>query len=131
VADGILYAFGGYTASTYTSVVEAYDPVTDSWTTRAPMPQARSHFAYGVANGVIYAAGGIGTNASGCNTAGVCGNVYAYHPAANVWTTRTSLATVRYTPAGGGIGSLFYAAGGLTSPGSGTYSLSTVEAYHP
>jgi N-acetylneuraminic acid mutarotase len=62
VIDGILYAIGGTTVidgvQIWLPTVEAYDPATDSWATRTPMPTARQHAAVGVVNGVIYAAGG-------------------------------------------------------------------------
>lgn len=131
VVNGILYAFGGYSPSGYVSRVDAYDTATNSWTPRAPMGVPRGYFASGVLHGVIYAAGGIGSPASGCNSASVCAIVEAYNPVTDAWATRASLATPRYATAGGVIGGLFYAAGGLYSPGAGTWDLSSVEAYHP
>jgi N-acetylneuraminic acid mutarotase len=40
------------------STVEAYDPATDTWTTKAPMPTARQGLAAAVVNGSLYAIGG-------------------------------------------------------------------------
>lgn len=37
---------------------EAYDPATNTWQTRSPMPTARNHAAIGVVNGKIYVLGG-------------------------------------------------------------------------
>lgn len=38
--------------------VEVYDPSTDTWTTKAPMPTGRRQLAASVVNGKIYAIGG-------------------------------------------------------------------------
>ena len=65
VVNGLLYAMGGddYTDvfGDYSShgIVEAYDPVTDSWTTKAPMLTPRTDFSLGVVNGILYAVGGL------------------------------------------------------------------------
>ncbi len=40
------------------NTVEAYDPTTNTWTTKAPMPTPRSHMAAGVVNDIIYVVGG-------------------------------------------------------------------------
>ena len=41
-----------------TSIVEAYNPVTDTWTQKADMPTARSHSGAAAVNGLIYVIGG-------------------------------------------------------------------------
>ena len=44
VVNGIAYCVGGWTAglpSTATGIVEAYDPLNDSWSTKTPMPTPR------------------------------------------------------------------------------------------
>ena len=55
-ANGIVYAIGGQTPNvvTYQPVVEAYDPTTDSWSTKAPMPTPRFGHGVAAANGVIF-----------------------------------------------------------------------------
>jgi len=40
------------------STVEQYDPTTDTWTTKSPMPTPRWGFAACTVNGKIYAIGG-------------------------------------------------------------------------
>src|SRR3989442_303568 len=47
VANGILHAVGGYYFNSL-ATLEAYDPVSDSWTTKASTPTAR----YGLGAGV-------------------------------------------------------------------------------
>jgi len=65
VVNGKIYAIGGQSSdsTSYRSVeifsaVEEYDPVTDTWTAKSPIPTARAnHFAH-VVNGKIYVFGG-------------------------------------------------------------------------
>jgi N-acetylneuraminic acid mutarotase len=63
VINGILYAVGGQTSQssppTFASMPEAYDPSTDSWSTKAPMPTVRSSLGATAINGVLYAVGGV------------------------------------------------------------------------
>ena len=63
--DGIIYVIGGVNETqqpnTYLSIVEAYDPSTDTWTTKPDMPTARWILSTSVVDGTIYAMGGTGT----------------------------------------------------------------------
>jgi N-acetylneuraminic acid mutarotase len=115
--NGVIYAIGGVSGST----VEAYDPSTDSWTTKAPMPTERVLFAVGVLNGVIYVAGGDGGP-------GPLSVVEAYDPSTNSWSTRASMPTARYGLAGGVVNNTLFAIGGTDANPVG---MSTVEAYTP
>ena len=76
------------TGSDQLAVVEAYDPVTNTWVTRAPMPRARHALGLGVVNGILYAVGG--------QEGGVALNtVEAYDPATDSWTTKSPMPTPR------------------------------------
>ncbi len=58
VVNGLLYAVGGHNTSVVGqafATVEAYEPTTNAWTTKAPMPAADYWFGVGVVNGVLYA----------------------------------------------------------------------------
>ncbi|MGD0978070.1 MAG: kelch repeat-containing protein [Candidatus Bathyarchaeia archaeon] len=47
--EGKIYAIGGYKQGSLTlNTNEEYDPVTNTWTTRAPMPTARMEFGIAV-----------------------------------------------------------------------------------
>ena len=58
--NGKIYAIGGARVwpGQAVSTVEEYDPATDTWTTKAPMPTARRSLSTSVVNGKIYAIGG-------------------------------------------------------------------------
>ncbi len=65
-AFGRLYAMGGQDhdapspSAALLATVEAYDPVTNSWTTKNPMPRGYSDRAASLVNGRFYAVGGLG-----------------------------------------------------------------------
>jgi hypothetical protein len=104
-------------------MLEVYDPETDAWTTKAPMPTARAATAAGVVNGVLYIAGGD----SRLGTGGiVTPMVEAYDPATNTWTTKVSMPTARAGGASGVIDGVLYVIGGDNG-----IPLSVVEAYDP
>ena len=52
VVNDTIYVIGGYDGIYY-KTNEAYDPVNDTWTTKAPMTQAREGAASVVVNGKI------------------------------------------------------------------------------
>ena len=89
--NGRVYAIGGLSAGRTLnplSIVEEYDPATNSWTTRASMPTAR--FDLGVAaapNGKIYAIEGHVIDFRDVST------VEEYDPAADTWTMRARMPT--------------------------------------
>jgi energy-converting hydrogenase Eha subunit A len=169
VVNGILYAVGGIPGTgndndTALATVEAYDPTTDSWTTKASMPTARRAMGIGVVNGILYAVGGrqgtIGSGpplatveaydpatdswttkapmpgTEGLGVGVVNGILYAvdftlvaaYDPVADAWTTKASMPTPRFHPGVGVVNGILYAVGG-----SDYYSRvsATVEAYDP
>ncbi|MBI1930154.1 hypothetical protein HYR99_38625 [Candidatus Poribacteria bacterium] len=65
VVNGKIYVIGGglddivdFLSRVAVSAVEAYDPETDTWTTKADMPTPRWSFSTSVVDGKIYAIGG-------------------------------------------------------------------------
>jgi N-acetylneuraminic acid mutarotase len=124
--DGKIYVVGGAglrPGSTDTMIhparphqvvgtVEEYDPATNSWRTRSPMPTPRNHHAVAAANGRIYAIGGrIGaafiTRASNTDV------VEAYDPAADTWSAPLErMPTPRSAVASGVHNGRIYVAGG-------------------
>ena len=131
VVNGKIYVIGGRVGaafiglSTDVSVVEEYDPATNTWgSPRARMPTARSALAAGVYNSRIFVAGGEFQDPQMMATFRA---VEAYDPARNAWTTIPSLPVSRHGLAGGIIGNRFYVVGGdVQSSGTGVH-VSTAE----
>jgi hypothetical protein len=127
--DGVIYAIGGtmsdpYDEPPYTFVgaVEAYDPATNSWSSRAPMPTPRFGLAAATVDGVVYVVGG----ASSTTMYEVA--VEAYDPATNTWdSTLAPMPTGRALLAAVEIDGVIYAIGGLND----SNTLATNEAYDP
>jgi hypothetical protein len=125
--DGQLYVFGGSGPSAILSTVEAYNPATNTWTTKASMPTARAALAAAPgADGQLYVFGGtrfIGIIPS-------VSTVEAYNPATDSWTTQASMpgALSGLAAAPGADGQLYVFGGASAIGGS---PLSTVQAYLP
>jgi len=129
--DGVFYAIGGsakYIIDTdkgpivecckAITTVEAYDPIADSWTTKAPLNVARRALnQVGIIDGTIYVVGGL-TNAPQ-NTPNinntfpnVTDTVEAYDVGSDSWTFRTPMPTARRFLGVGVANGLLYAVGG-------------------
>ena len=71
------------------STVEAYDPDTDTWTSKAPMLNARRGLGAAAVGDRIYAIGG-------CNALdNPSGKVEEYTPLTDTWKTKASMPTAR------------------------------------
>jgi large repetitive protein len=104
-STGKLYLAGGHS-----TVQEAYDPATNTWSTVAPLPAALDHIQAVELNGRIYYIGGL------VHWPGpAVGTVYVYDPVANSFTTGTNMPAGRERGAGGVtvFGNRIYYAGGL------------------
>jgi hypothetical protein len=123
--NGILYVVGGSAASEPVATVEAYDPATDTWTTKASMPAALFSPAVGAVNGILYAVGGAPGGGSWVAT------VYAYDPVSNTWSTKASMPTARYALGADALNGILYAIGGFNYDLTPDGALRTLEAYHP
>jgi hypothetical protein len=124
VVNGILYVVGGQnTSGTHLAVVEAYDPVSDTWTTKAPMPTARTGIGLQEVNGILYAVGG--ETSSPTTTTNT---VEAYNPVSDTWTTATPMPTARALPGVGVVNGALYVVGGDMIPFA---MLATNEVYAP
>ncbi|MFD8780546.1 kelch repeat-containing protein, partial [Streptomyces sp. NPDC059916] len=103
---------GGCTAYTCgTKDAFAYNPSTDSWSTIASYPEAVSWSACGTIRGVLYCAGGTGSN-------GATKHAYAYDASSDSWSPIADLPTdvwgSAYTAANG----LLLTSGGVVNGGS-------------
>jgi N-acetylneuraminic acid mutarotase len=127
VVDGKIYAIGGMTSgpdfwSGMRNNVEVYDPITNTWTTKAPMPTARLWFSTSVVDGKIYAIGGALVSTEAIST------VEVYDPVTDTWTTKSPMPTARAGHVTAVVDGIIYVIGGGTHtavPGG----FSTVEAY--
>jgi thermitase len=126
--NGKLYAIGGESASAagakgqeppglkaeqaeapaFSGAVEEYDPATNAWTRKAPMPTPLSNIAAGVLAGKIYIPGG-------WDGSGDSALVQVYDPAANSWTTAAPLPVGLTAPAAAVVNDRLYAIGGSSA----------------
>ena len=109
---------------------EMYDPATNRWETRSPMPTARNHASIGAVNGKIYVLGGrvgsVFVNASATDI------VEEYDPATDGWgTAKARMPTPRSGTAFGTYAGKIYVVGGefLNSQIVGAFR--DIEAYDP
>jgi serine/threonine protein kinase len=120
--NGIIYVFGGAGLNSegnedgrvgLTNIVEAYDPRTDSWTRKTPMPTARTGMSWAVIDGKLYVAGGVGP----CPPCPFYRMLEVYDPATDKWETKSPMPGARVFAGGAAINGRFYVAGGAYADG--------------
>ena len=127
VAGGLVWPEGGSMVAT--DVVEAYDPVTDSWSTGPSMLAPRSQGASATAGGKFYAMGGM--EASGVVSNAVealstsSGSALTFK---GTWRTMPSLRPARWRHAADVLGKSIVVVGGLS--GDELHALSRVDAFN-
>jgi N-acetylneuraminic acid mutarotase len=90
VIDGKFYVTGGgHPDGTFTSKLHVYDPTTNKWSIRAPMPTTRYGAAAAVLGGRLYIMGGQ------LRSGGDLATVEAYDPVTNRWSTKVPMPTPR------------------------------------
>jgi N-acetylneuraminic acid mutarotase len=115
VVENILYVIGGCNSSCAsgggaTTVVEAYDPATNSWTEKSPLPLAIDSVYAVESKNIIYVAGGY------VQGSGRVPTLYSYNPATDEWKQEASMKVARSNPATGVLGGILVA-GGLGNSG--------------
>lgn len=131
--NGKVYAIGGgipagydgtgeYPSGCACPTVEAYDPVTDTWTRVAPLNVGRGGAAAAVVHGVLYAAGGADIAGTRLTV------VEAYDPATNTWGFKAPLPAARMAASAVAIDGKLYVVGGSDASGQ---PVSDVYAYDP
>jgi N-acetylneuraminic acid mutarotase len=137
VVNGKIYVIGGY-ASSYpwspypvSNETNVYDPLTDTWSTKAPIPQPTQQYASAVLDNKIYIIGGRGPKLSPLNLTQI------YDAAADTWSYGTPMPTATHWCLGGATGLLapkrIYIFGGYSSSWSdpkGIWS-SVTQVYDP
>jgi hypothetical protein len=127
VVNGKIYAIGGSTVAGHAEATtggivgknEEFDPATNTWTSKKPMPTPRYGFAIAVYNNKIFCIGGE-------NRAGYTGANEVYDPATDTWETKTS-SYPRYGISANVVGDEIYVVGGVTKG----YFPTLNEVYYP
>lgn len=123
--DGKVYVaggrFGGGFNSERTAVLEVFDPATNSWGARTPMPSPRGGVAGVVANGCLFVIGGEGNYA---DPRGLSEENEAYDPRTDSWISLSAMPT----PTHGLVGAAFvdgriHLPGGAVTQGGGSGSV--------
>jgi N-acetylneuraminic acid mutarotase len=113
-----------------TGTVEEYDPATNTWRARAPMPTGRNHFFAAAVDGKIYAIyGRLGT--SFVTSSDVTDIVEEYDPKTDQWRYMGRAPTRRGDVAGGVYNGRIYVTGGEYEDPRGKTTFWAFEAYEP
>jgi N-acetylneuraminic acid mutarotase len=133
---GIVYVIGGSqrynvtgTGFSYLSInaTEAYNPATDTWTLKMPMPTSRDGFGVAVYQNKIYCIGGRSASATGSQATNAN---EVYDTETDSWQTKTSMPTARYGIEANVVDGKFYLIGGYESFSIPNKS-AKVEVYDP
>src|SRR6202049_1534787 len=111
--------------------VEEYDPATNTWRARSPMPTPRNHAAAGAVNGKIYVIGGR-VGAAFIGVASDISVVEEYDPATDKWSApRARMPTTRSALGTGTYNGRIYVAGGEFQDPHMMATFRSVEAFDP
>src|SRR2546427_6972073 len=105
--------------------VEEYDPATDTWHERAPLPSGLHHAGIGVVNDRLYVIGGF--ELSLFSIWSPVTSLYEYDPVADRWMARKSMPTPRGALAVAALAGKLHAVGGYNRDGN----TSAHEVYDP
>jgi hypothetical protein len=127
VIEGKFYVVGGRASdfSGSTNALEVYNPQTNSWSTLAPMPTARSGLAAAVVDNELWVFGG-----EDVLDFVVHAEVEVYNPATNSWRQLPNMPAGRHGIWASAIGNKIYIPGGGAGPGgsaSNTNQIYTVD----
>jgi len=121
--NGKLYVIGGTDGGNgAVTLVQEYDPATDTWTTKTSMPTPRAYAAVAVVNNLIYVLGGQGSGGSRS------GATEVFDPVANSWSTRQSDPTLRARASAVALNNKIYVIGGSLG---GPDTIDVVEEHNP
>ena len=141
VVDGKIFVIGGQLrlemdeyGDMATTMVEVYDPETDTWERKADMPTARSSAAVSVVDGKIYAVGGSAVKKvqmprGFTHKSKELPTVEMYDPITDTWTQKADLPTPKKTMTCVLDGKIYAIGGWLTT--HERLRLKTVEVYDP
>jgi len=114
--NGKLYVVGGINQivpnNPRNAILQVYDPSSNTWAIKSPMPTARAAAEAVAINGLLYVVEGT-TNSAAAET----GVLEVYDPATDTWTSRTPMPTPRDSFAAAFVGGHLYAIGGNLNGG--------------
>jgi len=116
VVNGKIYVVGGSTNYSLADLAncQVYDPATNTWDIKAPMPTARGFLSSAAVGGLVYAMGGGYPVAKRA--------VEAYDPVTNSWTSKANLLSPRLGAHAAVVNGIIYNIGG-------NYNENNCEAY--
>lgn len=121
---GITNAYGGLASWTPNRLVYEYDPATDRWTKKKPMPLPLHHIALAEYQDRIYCFGGFKPPESGPDAWVPIDNAWAYHPGDDTWSAIAPLPAKRGAASAAVVNGKIYVAGGACHPkGTGAATL--------
>lgn len=126
-AGGQVYSIGGTnTAGITMTAVVAYNPATNSWSGRAPLPAARQA-GDGAATvaGLIYLPGGKGANKA------LTRSLFVYNPSTNSWSSRANMPAVGGCGGSAPINGRLYVFSGCTTSGGTQVPAGLLHRYDP
>jgi N-acetylneuraminic acid mutarotase len=128
VYNGQIYYFGGALSGGYTcTTAQVYDPLLDSWSGAATMPESRAGAFCQVIENRIYVSGGC-TNPGGGGPDTYTETLLVYNPIADSWVTRRPMCIARSHGCSGMVNGRMIVFGGF----DGVYpGLPYTEAYKP
>lgn len=127
VVNGTIYAIGGFNLTGNLGTNEAYDPITDEWTSKSPLPTLRRDFGITVYQNKIYVIGGtIGSATTAINE--------IYDPVTDSWTTKASMPIPRAYLDANTVNGKIYLIGGAYYPpffGANMIEYNETQVYDP
>ena len=133
--DGKLYVIGGSVGSCFpsgwasnVSITEVYEIAADSWSTRAPMPTARSGLGVVPLNGKIYSIGGKGW---ADEVSGIFHTNEIFDPESNSWAEAAPMPTARRGFAKAVLDGTIYAVSGVSTSAMVFSVVAVNEGYRP
>jgi N-acetylneuraminic acid mutarotase len=123
VVNGKIYAIGGDGPNGIVGTNEAYDPATNTWTTKTAMPTPRYDFAIATYQNIIYCIGGLLTNGTKTGISEV------YNSATDTWQTEAAMPTGRCEMNAETVNGKIYVFGGRTVDAYSTVNIT--EIYDP
>jgi N-acetylneuraminic acid mutarotase len=125
--DGKIYVVGGSVAGRYVlALTEEFDPATEAWRARAPLPRELTHVGLVGLDGKLYAVGGFSSATS--DHEGAVDALFAYDPKLDAWRTLAPMKAPRGSVGVAALGGKLHAIGGR---GLDKTTVATHEIYDP